>query len=356
MQLTISKVIELPEMLSPNTVYMTGSGEPDLLVVWVTDESGKIIKHTPLRSGLMKRGTTLIDKGIGVYTINCAIQPAVFNLPEATGSQDVRVMSFINATSLRNGAILTNGSDTLNGVLAPFVVAAPTIAVLVDSAEGKWVIDKGGDCCEDGEEGPQGARGLQGAQGCRGHRGNTGIPGTNGSRGPQGAAGAEGPIGPAGCGDEGPQGATGPQGPAGGTGLVGAQGAVGTTGAAGGQGAIGPVGPASLVPGPVGATGTQGAVGTQGTQGAQGAVGAQGVAGTQGTQGAQGADGVGSSYSHEQTTSSTTWVVNHNLNGYYNVTVVDENNAVIYPEIVYTDSNTITVTHSLAMQGRVFVS
>jgi hypothetical protein len=42
--------------------------------------------------------------------------------------------------------------------------------------------------------------------------------------------------------------------------------------------------------------------------------------------------------------SQSTWVLEHNLNTYPTVTLTDSDGAVISGNVVYTDSNTITVT------------
>lgn len=300
MRLTIKKVMELPENLEGDTLYLTGSDERDLLVAWMTNTNGAVIKHTPLRSGMRVHGTTLIDNGAGVYTINCAIQPAVYHLPRASGSQDVRIFSFINANSLLGGALLSNGSDTLNGLTAPYLTNEPTTVVLIDAAQGQWVVSA--------------------------------LGGVDAIEGPQGERGPQGPIG--GPGYTGSQGGTGPQG------------AVGTQGSAGSNGLVGATG----------GTGAQGARGAQGFQGAIGQTGIGGAAGANGAQGAPGINGTGQTYIHEQILHADVWVVQHNLNAFLNCTVVDATGKVIDCEIVYTDSNTITVTHSYTLSGRVFVS
>ena len=139
--------------------------------------------------------------------------------------------------------------------------------------------------------------------------------------------------------------------------------------------------------GPRGPQGVQGPAGT-GTQGVQGTVGPIGPGG--GAQGAQGTQGAGVSsqdvqnaisaaalgstddlsegtanfyfktsrvaYTHLQGSSSNTWVINHNLNFYPNVTVQDSAGTIYEGEISYTNLDSITVTFSSAFSGKAYLS
>jgi len=172
-------------------------------------------------------------------------------------------------------------------------------------------------------------------------------------------------------GPKGVQGATGAQGPAG----------TGTQGVQGIQGLIGPGGGAQGTTGAQGATGTQGAAGTQGSTGAQGAVGSQGVQGTDGggvtfqqlTDAIAGsalgstdelAEGVTNkyftvgrvSYIHTQGVASNTWIINHNLGFYPNLTVQDSAGTIYEGEITYTNSDSLTVTFSSSFSGKAYLS
>lgn len=62
-------------------------------------------------------------------------------------------------------------------------------------------------------------------------------------------------------------------------------------------------------------------------------------------------------YVHVQSSSSFTWVVNHNL-GHYpgGVTVVDSAGSVLIADIQYVSVNQLTVSFSAALTGQVFVS
>ena len=366
MRLTIRRVVELPEETQPSTLYLTGTDEPDMLVAWLTDNTGYIIKHTPSRGGLEPRGNTLTDVGSGIYTIDCATQPAIFYLPPATGSQTLRVLSYIRATTHNNGALMPLSGDILNSVTGPVIVKEPNTLVVVDSALGEWTVSSiNGD--------------------------NT--PGVDGERGPVG------PVGPPGC--VGPQGSPGPVGPAGNNGSN------GVNGPQGDAGPMGPPGPASAIPGPAGPQGPQGADGNAnggntGPQGAQGPQGQPGAAGTTGPQGPQGAAGSGGnsnliitthndtaeanagftngyivyttndkniwwmdagtkrplshpvvSYDHEQLAPALVWNVGHNLGFIPSITVLDMTNTVIDASITHTDENNATVTLTTAITGMV---
>ena len=169
-------------------------------------------------------------------------------------------------------------------------------------------------------------------------------------------------------------------GPRGAQGIQGTQGIAGS-GTQGTQGTIGPVGPGS------GAQGTAGAQGPIGTQGPTGPQGIQGVSGPQGVQGVNGGgvtlqqltdaiaasaiastddlpEGVSNkyfttarvSYNHVQGVASSSWVINHNLGFYPNVTVQDSAGNIVEGEITYTTLDSITVTFSTSFSGEAYLS
>jgi hypothetical protein len=72
--------------------------------------------------------------------------------------------------------------------------------------------------------------------------------------------------------------------------------------------------------------------------------GDQGDPGPKGDQGDQGPAGNTNFIAYEFNEPLSTWVLEHNLNTYPTVTLTDSNGAVISGNVVYTDSNTITVT------------
>ena len=61
-------------------------------------------------------------------------------------------------------------------------------------------------------------------------------------------------------------------------------------------------------------------------------------------------------YHHVQGTSSNTWVINHFLGWYPNVTVQDSSGAIVEGEITYTSSNSLTVTFTGAFRGDAYLS
>ena len=159
---------------------------------------------------------------------------------------------------------------------------------------------------------------------------------------------------------------------------------------------VNPQGPNVVVVGqggPKGAQGTQGiqgavGIGAQGTQGLQGPSGpGSGAQGTQGLQGAAGggvteqqlADAIAGvalgstddlpegvtnkyfttsrvSYPHIQGVAASTWVVNHNLGFYPNVTVQDSSGTIYEGEISYTTLDSLTLTFSDSFSGQAFLS
>ena len=168
-------------------------------------------------------------------------------------------------------------------------------------------------------------------------------------------------------------------GPKGVQGVQGTQGPAGS-GVQGVQGVQGPIGPGG---GAQGATGAQGPTGLQGAQGATGA-GAQGIQGLQGTAGGgvttqQLSDAISASalsttddlpegstnkyftvgrvsYIHTQGVASATWIINHNLGFYPNLTVQDSAGTIYEGEITYTNSVSLTVTFSSAFSGKAYLS
>ena len=62
------------------------------------------------------------------------------------------------------------------------------------------------------------------------------------------------------------------------------------------------------------------------------------------------------SYVHTQGAVSSTWVVNHNLNFYPNVTVVDSGGTIYEGEIAYNSANQLTLTFSSGFSGTAYLS
>jgi hypothetical protein len=61
-------------------------------------------------------------------------------------------------------------------------------------------------------------------------------------------------------------------------------------------------------------------------------------------------------YHHTQNTPSNTWVINHNLDFYPNVTVADSGGSLCEGEITYTSTDSVTVTFSGAFSGNAYLS
>ena len=61
-------------------------------------------------------------------------------------------------------------------------------------------------------------------------------------------------------------------------------------------------------------------------------------------------------YAHTQSVASATWTINHNLDFYPNVTVVDSAGTIVEGEIAYTSRNQIVLTFSAAFSGTAYLS
>jgi len=61
-------------------------------------------------------------------------------------------------------------------------------------------------------------------------------------------------------------------------------------------------------------------------------------------------------YVHNQNTTSSTWVVAHNLNKFPSVTVVDSAGTIVIGEIDYIDMNNVTLTFSAAFSGVAYLN
>ena len=61
-------------------------------------------------------------------------------------------------------------------------------------------------------------------------------------------------------------------------------------------------------------------------------------------------------YTHTQGISSNTWVINHGLNFFPNVTVADSSGAICEGEIAYTSNDSLTITFSGQFSGVAYLS
>lgn len=61
-------------------------------------------------------------------------------------------------------------------------------------------------------------------------------------------------------------------------------------------------------------------------------------------------------YTHNQIASSSTWTINHNLNKYPSVTVVDSAGTVLIGDIQYINENTLIVSFSSDFSGKAYLN
>ena len=61
-------------------------------------------------------------------------------------------------------------------------------------------------------------------------------------------------------------------------------------------------------------------------------------------------------YVHDQGVASSEWIIEHNLNKYPAVMVVDSANNVLSPEIEYIDKNTVIVRSNGEFKGRAYLN
>jgi len=61
-------------------------------------------------------------------------------------------------------------------------------------------------------------------------------------------------------------------------------------------------------------------------------------------------------YAHTQGTASATWTINHNLDFYPNVTILDSAGTIVEGEIAYTSRNQVVLTFSAAFSGKAYLS
>lgn len=64
----------------------------------------------------------------------------------------------------------------------------------------------------------------------------------------------------------------------------------------------------------------------------------------------------GGAYTHTQSLSAATWVVNHNLGFYPAVTVVDSGENVVIGDVTYTSVNSLSISFTAAFGGKAYLS
>jgi len=57
-----------------------------------------------------------------------------------------------------------------------------------------------------------------------------------------------------------------------------------------------------------------------------------------------------------QNAPATTWTITHNLNKFPSVSVVDSANEIVYGEVIYTNTNSLTVTFTAAFSGKAYLN
>jgi hypothetical protein len=61
-------------------------------------------------------------------------------------------------------------------------------------------------------------------------------------------------------------------------------------------------------------------------------------------------------YIHTQNAPSNTWVVSHNLGKYPSVTIVDSTEEEVIGEVLYTDTNIVTLRFTAAFSGKAYIN
>lgn len=61
-------------------------------------------------------------------------------------------------------------------------------------------------------------------------------------------------------------------------------------------------------------------------------------------------------YIHNQTTPASTWNIQHNLDKYPSVTVVDSADSVVTGNIIFTDSNNLTINFIGSFAGKAYLN
>jgi hypothetical protein len=61
-------------------------------------------------------------------------------------------------------------------------------------------------------------------------------------------------------------------------------------------------------------------------------------------------------YVHVQLSASNIWVIQHNLDKYASVVVVDSGESVVFGDIEYNDNNKVTVTFQASFSGKAYLN
>ena len=66
-------------------------------------------------------------------------------------------------------------------------------------------------------------------------------------------------------------------------------------------------------------------------------------------------------FTHNQTSTSSTWVITHNLNRFPSVTVIDSGNSIVIGTVVYNSNKQLTITFfsggsALSFSGKAYLN
>ena len=72
--------------------------------------------------------------------------------------------------------------------------------------------------------------------------------------------------------------------------------------------------------------------------------------------GPQGPSGYGVTYTHDQSTASSTWIINHNVKRFPSITIEDSIGRIVRGDIKYLDNNSIQITFNGAFSGKAYLN
>ncbi len=86
----------------------------------------------------------------------------------------------------------------------------------------------------------------------------------------------------------------------------------------------------------------------------------QGIPGPQGDQGEQGEQGIpglsGANFIYEQAVAAASWTIDHMLNRFPSITVVDSAGSVVYGDEVYLDPNRVRIEFGVPFSGKAYLN
>lgn len=85
--------------------------------------------------------------------------------------------------------------------------------------------------------------------------------------------------------------------------------------------------------------------------GKTGPVGPEGPEGPEGPRGPAGADGTGQPYIHDQDVAAATWSIGHNFGRRVSVTILNDEDEIVFADVVETDLNTTTIIFPTPFAG-----